>query len=183
MGGPQKQNSSSSSASNVRVVARIRPLAKYEIENGSKQIVTSLPGLNTVGGGDDGEDGDDIKVPTEPEILQVQPSSSSAEKRWFELDAVLDDNSTQRETYIKSGAQQAVTEDIFKGFNCTILAYGQTGSGKTFTMGSAAGTSTEIGEMEGIIPVRVPICSNTSIHGVMAMHKSNYPILKFITKR
>ena len=152
MGGPQKQNSSSSSASNVRVVARIRPLAKYEIENGSKQIVTSLPGLNTVGGGDDGEDGDDIKVPTEPEILQVQPSSSSAEKRWFELDAVLDDNSTQRETYIKSGAQQAVTEDIFKGFNCTILAYGQTGSGKTFTMGSAAGTSTEIGEMEGIIP-------------------------------
>ncbi|OEU09835.1 kinesin-related protein, partial [Fragilariopsis cylindrus CCMP1102] len=94
-------------------------------------------------------------------------------KRWFELDAVLDGKSTQNETYIKSGAQQAVTKDIFKGFNCTILAYGQTGSGKTFTMGSAASagiddhddddddddddasdttTSNEIGDLDGIIP-------------------------------
>jgi hypothetical protein len=151
MGSPQKKkqqqqqnNEQEQTASNVRVVARIRPLAKYEIENGSKQIVTLLPGGNII------KENDIIQIPTEPEILQVQ----TTEKRWFELDAVLDGNSTQNETYIKSGAQQAVTQDIFKGFNCTILAYGQTGSGKTFTMGSASGiaSNNEIGDMDGIIP-------------------------------
>mmetsp|Transcript_18352 Transcript_18352/g.42319 ORF Transcript_18352/g.42319 Transcript_18352/m.42319 type:complete len:948 (+) Transcript_18352:331-3174(+) len=130
-------------ASNVRVVARIRPLAKYELANGSKQIVTSLPSFSSSMGGP-------IQVPTEPEVLEVKPEG--AEKRWFELDAVLDGKSTQEEAYIKSGARVAVTENLFKGFNCTILAYGQTGAGKTFTMGSAAGTSMDIGEFDGIIP-------------------------------
>lgn len=105
---------------NVRVVARIRPLAKYELENGSKQIVNSLPSLSSTLGGP-------IQIPTEPEVLEVKPEG--AEKRWFELDAVLDGKSTQEEAYIKSGAQLAVTQDLFKGFNCTILAYGQTGAG------------------------------------------------------
>ena len=133
MGSPRKKpqsQSSQSSASNVRVVARIRPLAKYELENGSKQIVNSLPGIsNNNGNNKDGNNNIDdiIEVPTEPEVLEVQPAG--AEKRWFELDAVLDETSTQREAYIKSGAQLAVTSDLFKGFNCTILAYGQTGSG------------------------------------------------------
>jgi len=130
-------------ASNVRVVARIRPMAKYEIANGSKEIVKSLPSLSSSMGGP-------IQIPTEPEVLEVKPAG--AEKRWFELDAVLDGKSTQEEAYIKSGAQDAVTQNLFKGFNCTILAYGQTGAGKSFTMGSAAGTSMEIGEFDGIIP-------------------------------
>jgi hypothetical protein len=170
MGSPQKKKVQQQT--NVRVVARIRPLATYEIENGSKQIVTLLPGAtgNINKGGHGEQNSDDIikiKIPTEPEVLQVQ----TTEKRWFELDAVLDGKSTQKETYIKSGAQQAVTKDIFKGFNCTILAYGQTGSGKTFTMGSAASagiddhddddddddasdetSSNEISDMDGIIP-------------------------------
>ena len=130
MGVPQKKKrpvGAPDSASNVRVVARIRPLAKYEIENGSKQIVNSLPSVNN-----DKENG--IQIPTEPEVLEVKSTegNSSDGKRWFELDAVLDGNSTQEEAYIKSGAKQAVTQDIFKGFNCTILAYGQTGAGAYF---------------------------------------------------
>jgi hypothetical protein len=155
MGRPEKknkQNKQEQTASNVRVVARIRPLAKYEIENGSKQIVTLLPGAggNNNNNSISKENENIIQIPTEPEVLQVQ----TTEKRWFELDAVLDGKSTQNETYIKSGAQLAVTKDIFKGFNCTILAYGQTGSGKTFTMGSASGiaSSNEIGDMDGLIP-------------------------------
>jgi len=116
-------------------------MAKYELANGSKQIVHSLPGIPQSG---------PWKIPTEPEVMEVR--AEGTEKRWFELDAVLDDNSTQEETYIKSGAQEAVTEKVFRGFNCTILAYGQTGAGKSFTMGSAAGTSMEIGEFDGIIP-------------------------------
>ena len=122
MGTPKK--SAADSSGNVRVVARIRPLAKYELANGSKQIVNSLPSLSS---SSSGKGGAPIQVPTEPEVLEVKPAG--AEKRWFELDAVLDGNSTQEEAYIKSGAQQAVTLDLFKGFNCTILAYGQTGAG------------------------------------------------------
>jgi Kinesin motor domain len=94
---------------NVRVVGRIRPLAKYEIENGSKPCVTKIPSLNDGG----------------PETLQI----NEGEKRWFELDAILDSESTQHDVYEKSGARKAISEDIFQGFNCTILAYGQTGAG------------------------------------------------------
>ena len=131
------------SQSNIRVCARIRPLAKYELENGSKQIVDSLPTFSKTSAAP-------ITGPTvEPEVLEVKPPN--AQKRWFELDAVFDGKSTQRDVYVKSGAQQAVKNDIFKGFNCTILAYGQTGSGKTFSMGTAAG-SMEIKETDGIIP-------------------------------
>lgn len=136
-----KTSSSSSSQANIRVVARIRPLAKYEIENGSKQIVDSLPSLGAIAPA--------VGPSTEPEVLEVKPQN--AEKRWFELDAVFNGNSSQRDVYVKSGAQQAVCQDIFKGFNCTILAYGQTGSGKTFSMGTAAGSSV-ISETDGIIP-------------------------------
>jgi hypothetical protein len=127
--------------SNIRVVARIRPLAKYEIENGSKLIIDSLPSLGAASPA--------AGPSTEPEVLEVKPLNG--EKRWFELDAVFNGDSSQRDVYVKSGAQQAVCQDIFKGFNCTILAYGQTGSGKTFSMGTAAGSSV-ITETDGIIP-------------------------------
>eukprot|EP00980_Cylindrotheca_fusiformis_P009332 scaffold2047_cov129-Cylindrotheca_fusiformis.AAC.11 len=64
-------------------------------------------------------------------VLQVEG------KRWFEMDAVFDVDSSQEKVYIQSGAQRAVCEDLFQGYHCTILAYGQTGSGKTYTMGTA----------------------------------------------
>ena len=117
-------------------------MAQYEKENGSKQIVTSLPSL-------EGSKRPLSGPSTEPEVLQVKPPD--ADKRWFELDAVFDGNSTQQEVYVRSGAQNAVQNDIFKGFNCTILAYGQTGAGKTFTMGTAAGCK-QVQESDGVIP-------------------------------
>ena len=124
------------------MVGRIRPLAKYEIENGSRQIVSALPPAEPPLPG----------LPsTEPELLQVK--THGADKRFFELDAVFDKESTQEDVYVRSGAKQAVVEDIFKGFNCTILAYGQTGAGKTFTMGTASGGSgTDLNENDGVIP-------------------------------
>lgn len=101
------------SSSNVRVVGRIRPLAEYEKEKGCQEVLRCLPSDPITGSGTS-------------EVIQIE----GADKRWFELDAVFDGNSTQDEVYVKSGAKQAVTEDIFQGFNCTILAYGQTGAGK-----------------------------------------------------
>ena len=131
---------SSSATSKVRVVARIRPLAKYEIQKGSEITVTKVPGTSGKG---------------LPETLQVDTCTSDAgtTNRWFELDAVLDEASNQQDVYEKSGAQNAVAEDLFSGYNATILAYGQTGSGKTFTMGTASSTSTGgPNENDGVIP-------------------------------
>ena len=135
-------DSPSSNDSKIRVVARVRPLAQYELENGSKQIVHPLPSLGMNKGA--------LSGPVlEPEVLEVNPPD--AEKRWFELDAVFDGTSSQESVYIQSGAQNAVQNDIFRGFNCTILAYGQTGSGKTFTMGTATG-SDQVNDSDGVIP-------------------------------
>jgi hypothetical protein len=145
---PQLRQTTTSSSSNVRVVARIRPLAQYEIDNGSKQIVKAMPTLENL---QNKENAVIPQMPTEPEVLEVQ--QDGAEKRWFELDAVLDGGCTQRDVYCKSGAQRAVTQDIFRGFNCTILAYGQTGAGKTFTMGTASGHDASSEDAnDGIIP-------------------------------
>ena len=102
--------------SHVRVVARIRPLSKTEVERSSLESITSLSSLEKSFRGT-------FEETNEPEILQVQPPDG--QKRWFELDAVFDKNSSQEEVYVKCGAKKAVCENVFKGFNCTILAYGQ----------------------------------------------------------
>ena len=135
-------DSATSNDSKIRVVARVRPLAQYELENGSKKIVHPLPSLGQRKGVLSGPG-------VEPEVLEVHPPG--AEKRWFELDAVFDGASSQESVYVQSGAQNAVQNDIFRGFNCTILAYGQTGSGKTFTMGTATG-SDQVNDSDGVIP-------------------------------
>jgi len=135
-------------SNNVRVIARIRPLAQYEIDNGSISIVHALPGIKS-------NNSETTAALTafpnnEPECLQVDVPN--AEKIWFQLDAVLDEASSQEDAYIQSGAQQAVNNDLIQGFNCTILAYGQTGSGKTFTMGTAAGGDDRNTQNDGVIP-------------------------------
>ncbi|CAJ1948905.1 unnamed protein product [Cylindrotheca closterium] len=129
-----KKKKEASSEGNVRVVLRVRPMAKYELEKGCKQVVFKVPVA------DPDSDG--------PEAVQV----NQPDKRFFELDAVLDESFSQQQLYEKSGAYNAISEDLFKGFNCTILAYGQTGAGKTFSMGTAAGQDPEIKEMDGVIP-------------------------------
>jgi hypothetical protein len=136
-GGVAMKNSKAGSGpttANVRVVARIRPLANYEIENGSTPCVQKLPGGTADG----------------PQTLQI----NQGEKRWFELDAVLDESCSQKDVYAMSGARNAIRNDVFLGFNCTILAYGQTGAGKSFTMGTALGVRGGEGivESDGLIP-------------------------------
>eukprot|EP00977_Amphora_coffeiformis_P021702 scaffold9753_cov160-Amphora_coffeaeformis.AAC.5 len=125
--------SSSAGGNKVRVVARIRPLSSREKDAGSHETISKLDGNG--------------------ETALVQVNGDDKDKRWFELDAVLDGSSTQANVYEQSGAKQAITEDLFAGFNTSILAYGQTGAGKTHTMGTAAAKGDAvIDEEAGIIP-------------------------------
>jgi len=123
-----KTTTTSSSSGNVRVVGRIRPLAAYEIEKGCSPVVKSLPSeTNKLSALPFEPDDEDCTPTVEPEVVQVENNRSDSNdnnRRWFELDAVFDGESTQQQVYIKSGAKQAVMKDLFKGYNCTILAYG-----------------------------------------------------------
>ena len=106
-----------STSGNVRVVARIRPLAKYEIGNGSKEVVTSLNqkawNLDERLENEDKEKAE----PGGPEVVECKDPNASGGKRWFELDGVFDKNCSQEELYHRSGARNAVVNDIFSGYN------------------------------------------------------------------
>ena len=140
-----------SAASNVRVIARIRPLAKYEISNGSKEVVSALKDSTTATeivsslvqiDNVTSRNSENKKVPANNNSSSTS-GNSNTNKRWFEFDAVFDGTSTQDDVYTKSGIQNSIVNDLFQGYNATILAYGQTGAGKTFTMGN---------ENDGLIP-------------------------------
>jgi hypothetical protein len=90
----------------IRVYARCRPVAKYEIEKDCKVIV-------------------DL-----PNETSVQVQTSRGEKD-FEFDAAFNMQSTQDEVFEDT---KRLVESCLDGFNVCIFAYGQTGSGKTFTM-------------------------------------------------
>ena len=170
-GGKSTSTSSTSSrdtaaAANVRVIARIRPLAKYEIGNGSKQVVSALQDSTTLtetvstlvqidsnnnkatsgsssgsssanNNNNNNNNNENKKGPSNNNTGTNGSTSTTANKRWFEFDAVFDGSSTQDDVYTKSGIQNSIVNDLFQGYNATILAYGQTGAGKTYTMGNA----------------------------------------------
>ena len=93
--------------SNVRVVARIRPLSVKEQDK--KIVVTNQWNKSIL-------------------------VDNRGDARSYDYDAVFGPNSTQVQVYQESGAKTAVCEDILEGFNCTILAYGQTGSGENYAI-------------------------------------------------
>ncbi|KAH0940818.1 hypothetical protein HID58_000455, partial [Brassica napus] len=84
-----------------------------------------------------------------------------------------------------------LVEDLFKGYNATVLAYGQTASGKTYTMGMG----TNFGTSDGIIPkvmedvftrveavksqIRVSFLEiyNEEIYDLLASNPSRAPII------
>uniref|UniRef100_A0A1I7Y2D8 Kinesin-like protein n=1 Tax=Steinernema glaseri TaxID=37863 RepID=A0A1I7Y2D8_9BILA len=70
--------------------------------------------------------------------------------RFFTFDRVFNPRSSQDDVYDSCASH--LIDNLFKGFNCTILAYGQTGSGKTFTMGTEETTDSISSTTRGIIP-------------------------------
>lgn len=118
-------------SSNVFVYSRFRPLNSRELKNpDNQQQVYNV-------------------TPSETAISYLNPSSLDSGHSTFKdftFDHVFDTPATQRDIFERVG--QPICDELFKGFNCTIMAYGLTGSGKTHTMmGSTTG-----GEHIGLIP-------------------------------
>lgn len=90
----------------IRVYARCRPMARYELDRNCQQIVRFV-------------DETSMKIAT-----------SRGEKE-FEFDAAFPSESTQEQVFEDT---RRLIESFLDGFNVCLFAYGQTGSGKTFTM-------------------------------------------------
>ncbi|RVX75206.1 hypothetical protein B0A52_00558 [Exophiala mesophila] len=97
----------------VRVVARIRPLLKSEIEK--DQILSSHPG----------PDGN-------TSIVKIPNPKNLAEEYSFQFNNVYDQDSTQQEIF--DAEVTPTVKHLFLGYDVTIFAYGSTGTGKTHTM-------------------------------------------------
>ncbi|KAJ9665200.1 hypothetical protein H2201_004674 [Coniosporium apollinis] len=100
----------------VRVVARIRPLLKLELDKDS--IITAAPaGNETVGS---------------PTVVRIPNPKNEAEHFSFQFNSVYDQEATQQDIYDHEVAP--TVKHLFNGFDTTIFAYGVTGTGKTHTM-------------------------------------------------
>jgi len=97
-----------SSAANVRVCARFRPVNSVERSENAK-ICISIP-----------------------QDCQVNIAQRGKVAKIFFLDHIFPPNSEQETVYDYTG--RPLMAEILKGYNGTMFAYGQTGSGKTFTM-------------------------------------------------
>jgi len=90
----------------IRVYARCRPMAKYEIERGCSTVVRF----------------------TSDETLTVTADRGVKD---FTFDQVFDQASEQEAVFEDT---RMLVESCLDGYNVCLFAYGQTGSGKTFTM-------------------------------------------------
>ncbi|KAI5270603.1 kinesin-domain-containing protein [Aureobasidium subglaciale] len=100
----------------VRVVARIRPLLKQELEKDT--IVEAAPNV--------------AEPLATPSIVRIPNPKNEAEAFSFQFNSVYDQLATQQQVFDNEIAP--TVKHLFKGFDVTIFAYGVTGTGKTHTM-------------------------------------------------
>lgn len=98
----------------VRVVARLRPLLKGELE---KDTIVEAAGIDTTAA---------------PTIVRIPNPKNEAEAYSFQFNSVYDQQATQQQIFDNEIAP--TVKHLFKGFDVTIFAYGVTGTGKTHTM-------------------------------------------------
>ncbi|XP_053660647.1 kinesin-like protein KIF3A [Anopheles marshallii] len=112
---------------NVRVVVRVRPMDKNELDSNCQNV---------------------IKVDkSNRSITVVKPTANSSEPpKVYYFDNVFGEDSTQIDLYVDTA--RPIVDKVLEGYNGTILAYGQTGTGKTYTMSGNA----ESPQTKGIIP-------------------------------
>jgi len=90
----------------IRVYARCRPMAKYELERGCQQAVRFV------------------------DETTIEINSAHGPKQ-FVYDAVFSPANTQEDVFEDT---KNLMQSCLDGYNVCLFAYGQTGSGKTFTM-------------------------------------------------
>ncbi|KAF2853917.1 kinesin family protein-like protein [Plenodomus tracheiphilus IPT5] len=98
----------------VRVVARIRPLLKNELD---KDTIVTAETL-------DGE--------TVPAVVRIPSPKNDAESFSFQFSSVYEQDATQQQLF--DAEISPTVKHLFNGFDLSIFAHGCTGTGKTHTM-------------------------------------------------
>ncbi|XP_055542710.1 kinesin-like protein KIF3A [Wyeomyia smithii] len=112
---------------NVRVVVRVRPMDKNEIDFGCQNVIKTDKCNRS--------------------ITVYKPNANSSEPpKVYYFDNVFGEESTQIDLYIDTA--RPIVDKVLEGYNGTILAYGQTGTGKTYTMSG----NPDSPQTKGIIP-------------------------------
>lgn len=93
--------------SNIRVIARVKPLSAAESVEGKCLHVSSRRDIT------------------------LNSNNSLFATRRFKLNCVLDEEASQDDVFQSIGP---LLNNFMTGYNCTVFMYGQTGSGKTHTM-------------------------------------------------
>ncbi|KAH9826726.1 Kinesin family [Teratosphaeria destructans] len=112
----------------VRVVARIRPLLKNEIE---KDIIVHA----ARGAGDHMEAGEEQQQQQQQQqksVVKIPNPKNAGESYSFHFNSVYEPATTQQQLYDNEVAP--TVKHLFKGCDVTLFAYGVTGTGKTHTM-------------------------------------------------
>ncbi|XP_037906413.1 kinesin-like protein KIF3A [Hermetia illucens] len=141
------ENTEQGELENVRVVVRVRPMDKQEIESGTQNIVKV------------------DKINRSVTVLKPGATANEPPKTYY-FDNVFGEDSSQIDLYVDTA--RPIVDKVLEGYNGTILAYGQTGTGKTYTMSG----NPESPQTKGIIPN-----SFAHIFGHIAKAKDNQKFL------
>lgn len=98
---------------NVKVVIRVRPLIKRDLDEGQRSGTVAID--------------PDAKV-----ITVMKSANGTNSSKSFKFDHIFGPDSTQMELY--KYAAFPIVDKVVRGYNGTVFAYGQTGTGKTYTM-------------------------------------------------
>ncbi|KAJ4303619.1 hypothetical protein N0V90_002519 [Kalmusia sp. IMI 367209] len=101
----------------VRVVARIRPLLKHELDKDSIVVAESTA---------------DESTKDRPTIVRIPNPKTDTESFSFQFSSVYEQESTQQELF--DSEISPTVKHLFNGFDLSIFAHGCTGTGKTHTM-------------------------------------------------
>ncbi|XP_018789911.1 PREDICTED: kinesin-like protein KIF3A [Bactrocera latifrons] len=111
---------------NVRVVVRVRPMEKSELNSGATNVI-QVDKINRA-------------------ITAVKPNAANEPPKTYYFDNVFSSDSNQLDLYVDTA--RPIVEKVLEGYNGTIFAYGQTGTGKTYTMSG----NPDSPQTKGIIP-------------------------------
>ncbi|KAH7390595.1 kinesin family protein-like protein [Pyrenochaeta sp. MPI-SDFR-AT-0127] len=98
----------------VRVVARIRPLLRHELDKDTIVTAETLEGETT------------------PAVVRIPSPKNDAESFSFQFSSVYEQDATQQQLF--DAEISPTVKQLFNGFDLSIFAHGCTGTGKTHTM-------------------------------------------------
>ncbi|KAL4704896.1 hypothetical protein ACJJTC_018513, partial [Scirpophaga incertulas] len=127
--GPSRHGSTQNMSANIKVVVRVRPMNKTELENNSCIIVDVVDDKMLVF---------DPKEEIRPFFYHgvQQPNKAFLKRANKDMKFVFDNVCGQKAS--NKDVFETTTKDmlaaLMEGYNCSVFVYGATGAGKTFTM-------------------------------------------------